>query len=267
MSLHEACYQGELEIVPEHLRASADPNSQADGPSEPGSAALEDRLRSSVQRSPRLMQVLRTIRALDLPDWRVFSGAIYQTAWNSVTGRHCDYGVRDYDLAYYDAFDLSYDAEDLVIRRVATAFEPPLREMVEVRNQARVHLWFERKSASRIPRSRAPTTRSGASCAPRSPSAYGWSATIRSASRRPSGWKTPSRCSCVRILPGPSPAHGSTPPRAPESAGRRQRSSRECTLDGARHDDERISLLDILSHDDHRQPMTFSKTLSLVGES
>jgi uncharacterized protein len=31
----------------------------------------------------------------------------------------------------------------VVIRRVAAAFESPLREMVEVRNQARVHLWFE----------------------------------------------------------------------------------------------------------------------------
>ena len=33
----------------------------------------------------------------------------------------------------------------MVIRSVAAAFEPPLREMVEVRNQARVHLWFEGK--------------------------------------------------------------------------------------------------------------------------
>jgi hypothetical protein len=31
----------------------------------------------------------------------------------------------------------------VVIRRVAAALEPPLRELVEVRNQARVHLGFE----------------------------------------------------------------------------------------------------------------------------
>jgi hypothetical protein len=31
----------------------------------------------------------------------------------------------------------------LVIRRAAAAFAPPLRDKVEVRNQARVHLWFE----------------------------------------------------------------------------------------------------------------------------
>jgi len=36
-------------------------------------------------------------------------------------------------------------SEDAAIRRVKAAFEEPLRSMVEVRNQARVHLWFEAK--------------------------------------------------------------------------------------------------------------------------
>ena len=31
----------------------------------------------------------------------------------------------------------------MVIRRVAAAFNGPLKTMVEVRNQARVHVWFE----------------------------------------------------------------------------------------------------------------------------
>ncbi|WP_092309689.1 nucleotidyltransferase family protein [Brevundimonas viscosa] len=90
------------------------------------------------------MHVLTTVRGLGLSDWRVFSGAVYQSVWNAVTGRPAGYGVRDYDLGYFDP-DVSWDAEDVVIRRVAAAFEPPFREMVEVRNQARVHLWFEGK--------------------------------------------------------------------------------------------------------------------------
>ncbi|MGH6956334.1 MAG: nucleotidyltransferase family protein [Caulobacteraceae bacterium] len=91
------------------------------------------------------MGVLQRARSLDLPDWMVFSGAIYQRVLNHLTGRPTDYGVKDYDLAYYDGADLSYEAEDVVIKRVAAAFEPPLRDLVEVRNQARVHLWFEGK--------------------------------------------------------------------------------------------------------------------------
>jgi hypothetical protein len=109
------------------------------------SDALEPRLEAILRASPSLMHVLSVARDLDLPDWLIFSGAIYQRVLNQITGRAEDYGVRDYDLGYFDASDLSYDAEDVVIRKVAAAFEPPLREMVEVRNQARVHLWFEQK--------------------------------------------------------------------------------------------------------------------------
>jgi hypothetical protein len=64
---------------------------------------------------------------------------------NHLTGRALDYGIKDYDLGYFDASNLSYDAEDAIIRRVEAAFDEPLRSMVEVRNQARVHLWFETK--------------------------------------------------------------------------------------------------------------------------
>src|ERR1700756_1709160 len=91
------------------------------------------------------MHVLQRARDLALPDWLVFSGAVYQPVLNHLTGRSPDYGIRDYDLAYYDASDLSYEAEDRVIRRAAVAFDPELSPLVEVRNQARVHLWFQQK--------------------------------------------------------------------------------------------------------------------------
>ena len=89
------------------------------------------------------MRVMTVARDMDLPDWMIFSGAIYQPVWNHLTGRPVEHGLNDYDLAYFDATDLGYEAEDAVIRRVATALEAPLKTMVEVRNQARVHLWFE----------------------------------------------------------------------------------------------------------------------------
>lgn len=106
---------------------------------------LEDRFVEIVRGVPTTMQVLETVRELDLPDWMVFSGAVYQPVWNHLTGRAPDYGIKDYDVAYHDDSDTSYEAEDVVIKRVAAAFEPPLRDLVEVRNQARVHLWFEKK--------------------------------------------------------------------------------------------------------------------------
>ena len=90
------------------------------------------------------MTVLRVMRELHLPDPLLFSGAVYQTVWNDLTGRPCDYGIKDYDVGYFDA-DISYEAEDRVIARVAGSLDEVLRTRVEVRNQARVHLWFSEK--------------------------------------------------------------------------------------------------------------------------
>jgi uncharacterized protein len=104
---------------------------------------LRRRLAEIVRGTGPLMRVLETARALALPDHMLLSGAVYQPVLNHLTGRDPGYGIRDYDLGYFDASDLSYEAEDMVIRRVAAAFDEPLRSQVEVRNQARVHLWFE----------------------------------------------------------------------------------------------------------------------------
>lgn len=104
----------------------------------------DGRLIAMLRASPTLMRVMHGLRDLALSDWRLVSGCIYQTAWNVLTGREPDYGLRDYDAAYFDP-DTAYEAEDAHIKRVAAAFAPPLDAMVEVRNQARVHLWFERK--------------------------------------------------------------------------------------------------------------------------
>ena len=101
----------------------------------------EARLIAIVRADPALMRVLTTVRHLDLPDWRLFSGAVYQGVWNDRTGRPVGYGVKDYDIGYFDP-DTSWDAEDVFIQRTAAAFDEPLRSLVEVRNQARVHIWF-----------------------------------------------------------------------------------------------------------------------------
>lgn len=106
------------------------------------SRPLEQQLEDILRASPSMMTVLTGARALDLPDWLIVSGAVYQRIWNHVTGREPDYGVRDYDVIYFDP-DTSWDAEDVFIKRAAALFPPPLNALVEVRNQARVHLWFE----------------------------------------------------------------------------------------------------------------------------
>ncbi len=104
-------------------------------------SGLETRLVEIVRADPGLMHVLGIVRDQDLPDWRIFSGAVYQSVWNALTGRPAGYGVRDYDVGYFDP-DTSWDAEDVIIKRIAAAFDEPFCSTVEVRNQARVPIWF-----------------------------------------------------------------------------------------------------------------------------
>lgn len=102
----------------------------------------ESQLKQILRASPTIMTVMETCRDLKLPDWRIVSGAIYGTVFNHLTGRNSDYGIKDFDIAYFDP-DTSYEAEDVWIKRVDKALPPALAPRAEVRNQARVHLWFK----------------------------------------------------------------------------------------------------------------------------
>jgi hypothetical protein len=90
------------------------------------------------------MTVLERAAAMDLPDHGLMAGAVYQAVWNALTGRDPAFGVNDYDLGYYDASDLGEAAEDVVIKAGEVVFGD-LDAIVEIRNQARVHLWFGAK--------------------------------------------------------------------------------------------------------------------------
>jgi len=94
--------------------------------------------------SATVTTVLAGARELALPDWYLAAGVLFQTVWNHLTGRPLDAGIRDADLFYFDASDRSWEAEDAVIVAAAERFAAsPVP--VEVRNEARVPLWYEQK--------------------------------------------------------------------------------------------------------------------------
>lgn len=99
-------------------------------------------LAAMVREEPVLMEVLGGIG--DLPQGLMVAGALYNLAWNRLTGRPGLQNVADIDVFYFDDGDLSYEAEDVVIRRLEARFAR-LPLPVQVRNQARVHLWFPQK--------------------------------------------------------------------------------------------------------------------------
>ena len=97
-----------------------------------------------------MMRALTALQNAALPQGWIVAGALYNLVWNHLTNRPSTYGLQDIDVFYFDADDLSWEAEDRVIQHISPLFKDmPVR--VEIRNQARVHLWFAEKFGFDIP--------------------------------------------------------------------------------------------------------------------
>lgn len=94
-------------------------------------------------RNPIHEIIAEELSRLALPDAWIVAGCLVQTVWNVQTARAVDHGIADYDIFYFDP-DTSWQAEDAVIRKLQGRLAR-LNAKVEVRNQARVHLWYPEK--------------------------------------------------------------------------------------------------------------------------
>src|SRR4051812_14050672 len=88
------------------------------------------------------MAALEAARDVDAPDWLIGAGAVRTAVWDRLHGYARPTPLRDLDLAFYDSANLDRQRE--------RAVEDALRGRLpgapwEARNQAAVHLWYERK--------------------------------------------------------------------------------------------------------------------------
>lgn len=112
------------------------------------SRAYHQALADIVQASALISPILHRMKNWGLPECWLVSGAIYGVVWNHLTGRPEAHGLNDIDILYFDN-DLSWEAEDVVIREASTVFSSDLP--IQIRNQARVHLWFPKKFGMAYP--------------------------------------------------------------------------------------------------------------------
>jgi hypothetical protein len=108
---------------------------------DPGDAA---RLRSVVLASPILGSIVRRWPAVLLPDCWLVAGAVAQTVWNDAFGLAPDHGLHDIDLVYFAGADVSELAEARHAERLRRVFAD-LPVKIDVKNEARVHFWYEAK--------------------------------------------------------------------------------------------------------------------------
>lgn len=105
---------------------------------------------SSVLKNPINAELLSILPKLALPQCTLTAGCLFQAAWNFKSGKPAAWGVKDYDVFYFDNGDLSFEAEDAVIQRAGRILGD-LGARVEIKNQARVHLWYGEKFGKPYP--------------------------------------------------------------------------------------------------------------------
>ena len=98
---------------------------------------------------PLLKQVLQRWEQIGLPDAWLVAGSVAQTVWNERHGFAPEFGLKDIDLVYFDQDDLSEKREKERLKFIEDLFSD-LQVEFDVRNQARVHLWYEEKFGKKI---------------------------------------------------------------------------------------------------------------------
>jgi hypothetical protein len=127
--------------------SDSDPYKTMDGTMQPSSQKFVN----DMMTNPVNTELLRRLPSLGLNECFLTAGCLFQATWNRISGHPAGWGVKDYDVFYFDGDNLSWEAEDAVIRRARTLLAD-LGVNVEVKNQARVHLWYQRRFNASYPR-------------------------------------------------------------------------------------------------------------------
>lgn len=107
-----------------------------------GAAPLPEQFIRDALQNRHNRAILERLPELGLPDAWLVAGCLFQTVWNVQSGQSPEAHIKDYDLFYFDACDLSEAAEARINEQVSASFSG-LGILVEAKNQARVHTWYE----------------------------------------------------------------------------------------------------------------------------
>jgi hypothetical protein len=108
-----------------------------------------DYVRRALDQNPIAQSVLSVASEVALPNWYFGAGGVAQTVWNLRHQFQPEEGIKDYDVVYFDPEDTSREAEE----RIRADFAGRVGDLgiaVDVKNQARVHLWYEARFGRRL---------------------------------------------------------------------------------------------------------------------
>jgi len=103
-------------------------------------------IETAVRKNSNLLNLLKLLEQLQIPNACVTAGAVKQTVLNYLHKDKITKNIKDYDVFYFDDKDLSFEAEDKVISFIKTNLKiNGLNMPLDIKNQARVHIWAKEK--------------------------------------------------------------------------------------------------------------------------
>ncbi len=77
-------------------------------------------------------------------DYYIGAGALAQTVWNYMTNRSLNYGINDIDITYFNK-DRLEETDEIEIKENLKKELGSFPLWLDVKNQARVHIWYKEK--------------------------------------------------------------------------------------------------------------------------
>lgn len=106
--------------------------------------------------NPVNVQIAARLPSLGLSQCMLTAGCLFQAFWNHHSNLPPATGVKEYDVFYFDT-DLSWEAENEVINETRHLFLD-LDVKVDIKSQARVHLWYGERFGRAYPHLKQPWT-------------------------------------------------------------------------------------------------------------
>ena len=102
-------------------------------------------LEKILSKNEKLMSILKILNDyssenLKFKNYYVTAGAINQTVFNYYHNFDLNYGIKDFDIIYFDS-DVSYEAEDKIIKELTNKLKK-IDAFFDIKNEARVHMWI-----------------------------------------------------------------------------------------------------------------------------
>ncbi len=95
-----------------------------------------------LEKNKELMVMLDYISELNLPNFYIAAGSIFQTIWNYYDGNDLNLGIKDIDVIYFNPDDIRVEKDLEYYNRIHEfAKSKNFPYEIDVSNEARMHLW------------------------------------------------------------------------------------------------------------------------------